>query len=362
MSRSAVEANVRISVRIEQYESQLRSPLETLDSRIIKYFDQNGTINEENISGSDSWNIPCSILESILASDFDQINKPLVAQFLMVCSSKCDEDEEFLNELRDTFSIALEDGIHNISNIILDTYMGPYILMLMNFFLPNPVETTQIDPADMGSISTMASLIIDSHENTSTILFSEFEKYTQSGSKSDELEKFSEFKVTGILSCFFKAIALNDKEDGLFNIFPFLFQDDSCGEEFTKEAEDFLLDVMFIDDSIMISILSSLLIMDTKNTTEIDFIGLMASYLDRVNFDPEFFLTLLLECESTKVLTFLLYVYKLENISQRFDFYLEEKGRFKIFTFNLIQKLKKMKSLLHFNPEPLIRKMNKVLA
>ena len=63
-----------------------------------------------------------------------------------------------------------------------------------------------------------------------------------------------------------------------------------------------------------------------------------------------------------KVLTFLLYVYKLENISQRFDFYLEEKGRFKIFTFNLIQKLKKMKSLLHFNPEPLIRKMNKVLA
>ena len=63
-----------------------------------------------------------------------------------------------------------------------------------------------------------------------------------------------------------------------------------------------------------------------------------------------------------KVLTFLLYVYKMENISQRFDFYLEEKGRFKIFTFNLIQKLKKMKSLLHFNPEPLIRKMNKVLA
>ena len=52
--------------------------------------------------------------------------------------------------------------------------------------------------------------------------------------------------------------ALNDKEDGLFNIFPFLFQDDSCGEEFTKEAEDFLLDVMFIDDSIMISILSRL--------------------------------------------------------------------------------------------------------
>ena len=138
--------------------------------------------------------------------------------------------------------------------------------------------------------------------------------------------------------------------------------------------------------------------MDTKNTTEIDFIGLMARYLDRVNFDPEFFLTLLLECESTKVkcyskskldwntwlrmhhsnlksrtviwpklnflkvLTFLLYVYKMENISQRFDFYLEEKGRFKIFTFNLIQKLKKMKSLLHFNPEPLIRKMNKVLA
>ena len=49
----------------------------------------------------------------------------------------------------------------------------------------------------------------------------------------------------------------------------------------------------------------SLLIMDTKNTTEIDFIGLMARYLDRVNFDPEFFLTLLLECESTKVKRYL---------------------------------------------------------
>ena len=78
--------------------------------------------------------------------------------------------------------------------------------MLMNFFLPNPVDTNQIDPADLESISIMASLIIENHENTSSILFSEFEKYSQSGSKSDELEKFSEFKVTGILSCFFKAI------------------------------------------------------------------------------------------------------------------------------------------------------------
>ena len=66
--------------------------------------------------------------------------------------------------------------------------------MLMNFFLPNPVDINQIDPAD----------IIENHENTSSILFSEF--YSKSGSKSDELEKISEFKVTGILSCFFKAI------------------------------------------------------------------------------------------------------------------------------------------------------------
>ena len=88
-------------------------------------------------------------------------------------------------------------------------YIGPYILMLMNFFLPNPVDLNQIDPADSESISIMASLIIENHENTSSILFSEFEKYSQSGSKSDELEKFSEFKVTGILSCFFKAIGKN---------------------------------------------------------------------------------------------------------------------------------------------------------
>ena len=77
--------------------------------------------------------------------------------------------------------------------------------MLMNFFLPNPVDINQLDPADLESISIMASLIIENHVNTS-ILFSEFEKYSQSGSKSDELEKFSEFKVTGILSCFFKSI------------------------------------------------------------------------------------------------------------------------------------------------------------
>ena len=100
----------------------MKSTQETIDSRIIKYFDQNGKINEENISGAD---IPCSILESVLGSGLEQINKPLVAQFLMVCSSKCDEDEEFLNELRDTFFIGLEDGsTQNISNIIRDTYLG----------------------------------------------------------------------------------------------------------------------------------------------------------------------------------------------------------------------------------------------
>ena len=112
------EAN--LSTRIEQYESQLKSTLETLDSRIIKYFDQNGTVNEENMSGTD---VPCSILESLLAADFEYINKPLVAQFLMVCSSKCDEDEEFLIELRDTFSIGL-DNTRNVSKIIQDKYLG----------------------------------------------------------------------------------------------------------------------------------------------------------------------------------------------------------------------------------------------
>ena len=112
------EAN--LSTRIEQYESQLKSTLETLDSRIIKYFDQNGTVNEENMSGTD---VPCSILESLLAADFEQINEPLVAQFLMVWSSKCDEDEEFLIELRDTFSIGLENT-RNVSKIIQDKYLG----------------------------------------------------------------------------------------------------------------------------------------------------------------------------------------------------------------------------------------------
>ena len=98
----------------------MKATLETLDLRIIKYFDENGTVNEENMSGTD---VACSILESLLAEDFELMNKPLVAQFLMVCSSKCDEDEDFLIELRDTFSIGLENT-RNISKIIQDTYLG----------------------------------------------------------------------------------------------------------------------------------------------------------------------------------------------------------------------------------------------
>ena len=108
----------------------MKSTPETVDSRIIKYFDQNGKINEESMSGAD---IPCSILESVLESGFEQINKPLVAQFLMVCSSKCDEDEDFLNELRDTFFIGLEDeNTQNISNIIRDAYLGTGSLSLIS--------------------------------------------------------------------------------------------------------------------------------------------------------------------------------------------------------------------------------------
>ena len=108
----------------------MKSTLETLDSRIIKYFDENGTVNEENMSGTD---VPCSILESLLAEDFEQINKPLVAQFLMVCSSKCDEDEEFLIELRDTFSIGLENT-RNVLKIIQDTYLGRGFSLSLNPF------------------------------------------------------------------------------------------------------------------------------------------------------------------------------------------------------------------------------------
>ena len=83
--------------------------------------------------------------------------------------------------------------------------------MLVNFFLPNPVDINPVltDPADLESVKIMASLIIDSSENASSILSIQFQNHSnasRSTCKSDELETFSEFKVTGILSCFFKAI------------------------------------------------------------------------------------------------------------------------------------------------------------
>ena len=79
--------------------------------------------------------------------------------------------------------------------------------MLMNFFLPNPVDPV-LDPADLESVKIMPSLIIDSSENASSILSIQFQNHSNDKSKckSDELETFCEFKVTGILSCFFKAI------------------------------------------------------------------------------------------------------------------------------------------------------------
>ena len=117
------EAN--LSTKIEQYENQLKSTLETLDSRIIKYFDRNGTVNEENMSGTD---VPCSILESLLAADFEQINRPLVAQFLMVCSSKCDEDDEFLNDLRDFDFLPVIQKISKFLKIFLGKLYFSYRL------------------------------------------------------------------------------------------------------------------------------------------------------------------------------------------------------------------------------------------
>ena len=121
--------------RIEQYENQKSRESDTLDSSIIKYFHQNGTVpvlsdisDDPNVS--DEKHVPCSILESILSAEDLVLSKPLVAQFLMVCSSRCDEDDHFRNELREILLIKLDTHSRNISRLIQDEYLGQGITCL----------------------------------------------------------------------------------------------------------------------------------------------------------------------------------------------------------------------------------------
>ena len=129
------------------------------------------------------------------------------------------------------------------------------------------------------------------------------------------------------------------------------------------------------DDGLMIDLMNLLISIDRQNLSELDFVHVFVLYLERVNYDDELFLSLLLECEGAKVtilytswiffnfqfLYFLVRLFKTDNIVQRFDNWSSERGRFRIWTFKLMNKIDKNSRLFHFNPKPLIRKMLTVL-
>ena len=54
----------------------------------------------------------------------------------------------------------------------------------------------------------------------------------------------------------------------------------------------------------MVELMTLLMKMDQKNLSELDFVQIFGLYLERVNFDPELFIGLLLECEGAKVRIF----------------------------------------------------------
>ena len=51
----------------------------------------------------------------------------------------------------------------------------------------------------------------------------------------------------------------------------------------------------------MIDVMNLLMAIDSNNLSELDFVHVFVLYLERVNFDDELFVGLLLECEGAKV-------------------------------------------------------------
>ena len=69
-------------------------------------------------------------------------------------------------------------------------------------------------------------------------------------------------------------------------------------------GKSFFIDVLLTDDGLMIELMTLLMKMDQKNLSDLDFVQIIGLYLERVNFDPELFIGLLLECEGAKVCNF----------------------------------------------------------
>jgi len=63
----------------------------------------------------------------------------------------------------------------------------------------------------------------------------------------------------------------------------------------------------------MADIMILLIKMDQFNLTEIDFVRIFSMYLDRLNYDSEIFVNLLVECESFKVM-----LYKINTTSNKY--------------------------------------------
>ena len=86
----------------------------------------------------------------------------------------------------------------------------------------------------------------------------------------------------------------------------FLFDDDEEAE-FSEHGKAFFTDAMMTDDGLMIDLMNLLISIDRQNLSELDFVHVFVLYLERVNYDDELFLSLLLECEGAKVTFFLIF-------------------------------------------------------
>merc|ERR1711935_299684 len=254
----------------------------------------------------------------------------LIAQFYMVAASRCDECIGFVDFLREKVSDVLDIVQRDWS-----PYLHPYVMMLFNQLVVLPDEPDYDEYSQLSD--HLAHVIIENGELTRKTIGEQFERFKENMYcyRSDELELYSEVRVVSCLLGLFNAVVILKQPGQLVKFLSFLF-DEEEEDELSEHGKLFLTDVLMTDDGLMIDVMNLLMAIDANNLSQLDFVQVFALYLERVNFDDELFVGLLLECEGAKFLYFLLKLYKTDNVVQRFDNWTSERGRFRVWTFKLM--------------------------
>lgn len=253
----------------------------------------------------------------------------------------------------------IQDNL-NLISLKSSPYLYPYVMMLYNQLILVPGDEDYEEYTDLSN--QIALEVIANGDLAQLTLEKEFESFKDNmyRNMSDELEQYKEANVVSTLLAIFKSVVILQQPGQIEKAIKFLF-DDEEEAEFSEHGKAFFTDVMMTDDGLMIDLMNLLISIDRQNLSELDFVHVFVLYLERVNYDDELFLSLLLECEGAKFLYFLVRLFKTDNIVQRFENWSCERGRFRIWTFKLMNKIDKNSRLFHFNPKPLIRKMLTVL-